>query len=64
MTRNRIKRRLREQLRRYVQEGRLCDDRDIVVIARSEAAQLDGPALAHALDELLSRANLWKGKAP
>lgn len=63
VARNKLKRRLREQLRQYVQAGRLRAGVDVVIIARAPASEADYPSLCRALDELLSRARLWQEEA-
>ena len=60
VVRNRVKRRLREQLRRYHEGARLRPGLDIVVVARSEGGRASGAQLREALDELLTRAHLWQ----
>lgn len=57
--RNKIKRRLREQLRLHLKENRLSLGIDVVIIARHGAREADYDTLHQALNRLLSRANLW-----
>ncbi len=57
--RNKIKRRLREQLRLHLKENRLSPGMDVVIIARHATREADYHALHQALNRLLSRANLW-----
>lgn len=52
VTRNRVKRGVREWFRRS--RGRMRADTDVVVIARGEARRLTSRGIAEALDELLS----------
>jgi ribonuclease P protein component len=56
VTRNRVRRRLRETMRHRWQV--IAPGWDLVVIARSQAAAADSAALAHDLDTLLSRAKV------
>ncbi len=58
--RNRIKRRLREHLRRHLQAGKIRAGVDVVIIARTAARDADYHTLSRALDELLGRAGLWQ----
>ncbi len=60
--RNKIKRRLREILRNWIPY--LRPGWDIVVIARSQAAQADFHTLKRVLWELLTQADLWQEKPP
>ena len=57
--RNKIKRRLREQLRLHLKENRLSPGMDVVIIARHATREADYNTLHQALNHLLSRANLW-----
>lgn len=59
VTRNKIKRRVREHLRQQVQAGTLRKGADVLIIARTAARDADYAALSQALDELLGRAKLW-----
>lgn len=59
--RNKIKRRVREHLRQQVRAATLQDGADVLVIARPAARDADYETVSQALDELLSRARLWKG---
>lgn len=58
--RNKIKRRLREQLRLHLQADHLRSGIDVIVIARHAAKDADYNTLRRALNQLLSRARLWK----
>lgn len=57
--RNKIKRRLREQLRLHLKADQLRSGMDVVIIARHATKEADYDTLHHALNRLLSRANLW-----
>ena len=56
--RNRVKRRLRESVRRRL--AALAPGWDIIITARSGAAQAEYAALDAALTEALTRARLWQ----
>ncbi len=55
MTRNRVRRRLREAFRARLASGPAPAAADVVVIARPEAAQADYGQLKGALDRALER---------
>ena len=57
--RNKIKRRLREQLRLHLKANQLRSGMDVVIIARHATKEADYDTLHYALNRLLSRANLW-----
>lgn len=57
--RNKIKRRLREQLRLHLKANQLRSGMDVVIIARHATKEADYDTLHRALNRLLSRANLW-----
>ena len=57
--RNKIKRRLREQLRLHLKTNQLRSGVDVVIIARHAAKEADYHTLHQALNRLLSRADLW-----
>lgn len=56
VTRNRIRRLLRENYR--LREDRLKTGYDLVFVARTRAAEADYHALGHAMEQLLTRAGL------
>ncbi len=58
VTRNRVRRRLREALRLMVAAGEVKTSADIVVIARPEAATVDYGELEAALRHALKKAKL------
>ncbi|MGH2544957.1 MAG: ribonuclease P protein component [Ardenticatenaceae bacterium] len=60
--RNRLKRRLREQIRRYLEADRLRPGLDVVIIARTGAREADAATVRRALAELIGRAGLWKDR--
>lgn len=66
VTRNRIKRVLRESMQTLEQE--LAAGSDIVITARPDAVELDGregqPGVERALRELLARTSAWAGEQP
>lgn len=57
VVRNRVKRRLREVVRRYL--PRVALGWDLILSPRAPAAQADYAALTSEIDELLTRAGLW-----
>lgn len=57
VVRNRVKRRLREAVRRYL--PRVAPGWDLILTPRTQAAQADYVTLAGEIDELLTRAGLW-----
>jgi ribonuclease P protein component len=59
--RNRVKRRLRESVRHKL--GGLTPGWDLIVTARSGAAEADYAALDAEFNELLRRARLWRPEA-
>ncbi len=64
VTRNRIKRRLREILRLQVKAGHVAPGYDLVWVARAGAAQATFHDLANDVSTLLQRARLWRAGAP
>ncbi len=60
--RNKIKRRLREQVRLHLRANRLRGGVDVIIIARPGARGTDHNALTRALDDLIRRAGLWQGE--
>jgi ribonuclease P protein component len=58
--RNKMKRRLREQVRLHIRANRLREGVDVVIIARPAASSADPKSLGGALDELIGRAGLWR----
>lgn len=61
VTRNKIKRRVREHLRQQVRAAALKRGVDVLIIARAAARDADYQTVTQALDDLLGRARLWKG---
>jgi len=64
VVRNRVKRRLREILRREVKAGRLASGYDLVWSARTGAAQASYQQLAAEVVQLLRRARIWQAAPP
>ncbi len=60
VVRNRVKRRLREAVRRSL--PRVVPGWDLILTPRPQAAQADYIALAGEIDELLTRAGLWNAQ--
>ena len=58
--RNKIKRRLRTQLRLHLQADHLRSGIDVIIIARHAAKEADYDTLRRALNQLLGRARLWR----
>ncbi len=64
VTRNRIKRRLREIIRLQIKAGHLAPGYDLVLIARPGSAQATYQQLATDVIHLLHRAHLWRADQP
>jgi ribonuclease P protein component len=64
VTRNRVKRRLREIIRHEIKAGHLVPGYDLVWIARPGAAQATYQELAADVVQLLQRARLWRAAPP
>ena len=64
VTRNRIKRRLREIIRLQLKEGHVAPGYDFVFVARTGAAQATYQQLATDVLQMLRRARLWQAAAP
>lgn len=64
VTRNRIKRRLREIIRLQLKEGHVARGYDVVFIARTGAAQATYQQLATDVVQTLRRARLWHAAPP
>ena len=62
--RNRVKRRLREIIRLQARAGQLAPSYDLVLIARTGAAQASYQQLAAEVVSLLRRAHLWHAAPP
>ena len=60
VTRNRVKRRLREIIRLQIKAGQVAPGYDLVLIARPGAAQATYQELAADVGQLLRRAQLWR----
>jgi ribonuclease P protein component len=64
VTRNRIKRRLREIIRLQIKADQVVPGYDLVFIARTGAAQATYQQLATDVIHLLQRAHLWRAAPP
>jgi ribonuclease P protein component len=64
VTRNRVKRRLREIIRLEIKVGHVAPGYDLVFIARTGAAQAAYQQLATDVLHLLQRAHLWRAASP
>lgn len=64
VTRNRVKRRLREIIRLEIKAGHVVPGHDLVFIARTGAAQATYEQLATDVLHLLQRAQLWRAAPP
>jgi ribonuclease P protein component len=64
VTRNRVKRRLREITRLEIRAGHVAPGYDLVFIARTGAAQASYQQLAADVIHLLQRAHLWRAEPP
>jgi ribonuclease P protein component len=64
VTRNRIKRRLREIIRLQIKAGQVASGYDFVFIARTGAAQATYQQLATDVLQALRRAHLWHAASP
>ncbi|HEY7349531.1 MAG TPA: ribonuclease P protein component [Ktedonobacterales bacterium] len=64
VTRNRVKRRLREIIRLAIKAGHVAPGYDLVLIARTGAAQATYEQLATDVTHLLQRAHLWQADSP
>jgi ribonuclease P protein component len=64
VTRNRVKRRLREIIRLEIKAGHVIAGFDLVFIARTGAAQATYQQLAADVTHLLQRAHLWRAAPP
>lgn len=64
VTRNRIKRRLREITRSQIKVGQVAPGYDLVLIARPGAAEASYQELAADVGQLLRRARLWRDAPP
>ena len=64
VTRNRIKRRLREIMRLQIKAGQVAPGYDLVWIARPGAAEATYQELAADVGQLLRRARLWRDTPP
>lgn len=64
VTRNRIKRRLREIIRLEIKANHVSPGYDLVFIARTGAAQATYQQLATDVIQMLKRAHLWQASPP
>lgn len=64
VTRNRVKRRLREIIRLHIKAGQVVPGYDFVFIARTGAAQATYQQLAADVTHMLQRAHLWRAAPP
>ncbi len=64
VTRNRVKRRLREIIRLELKAGHIAPGYDLVLIARPGSAQATYQQLAADVTHLLQRAQLWRAVSP
>jgi ribonuclease P protein component len=64
VTRNRVKRRLREIIRLQLKANQIASGYDLVFIARTGAAQATYQELATDVVHLLQRARLWRAASP
>lgn len=60
--RNRLKRRIREALKKMIKERKLKDGYDIVVVARAGSLDLSFLKIREELKKLFQRQNLWYEK--